>query len=97
MRRHSEGSGAGVVAACAAIEAEITDLADDEESGSDRLDHAGYHLLGLRTYFTAGVKDSLNRLRRILGGRWQQQPDLQQGTAIRIDILPALKDGDSYC
>jgi ribosome-binding ATPase YchF (GTP1/OBG family) len=53
---------------CAAIEAEIADLEDDEkqmfladlgleEPGLDRLIHAGYHLLGLQTYFTAGVKE----------------------------------------
>jgi ribosome-binding ATPase YchF (GTP1/OBG family) len=53
---------------CAAIEAEIADLADDEkqmfladmgleEPGLNRLIRAGYHLLGLQTYFTAGVKE----------------------------------------
>jgi ribosome-binding ATPase YchF (GTP1/OBG family) len=57
-----------VVAICAAIEAEIADLADDEkqmfladmgldEPGLNRLIRAGYHLLGLQTYFTAGVKE----------------------------------------
>jgi ribosome-binding ATPase YchF (GTP1/OBG family) len=28
-----------------------------EEPGLDRLVHTGYHLLGLQTYFTAGVKE----------------------------------------
>ena len=28
-----------------------------EEAGLDRLIHAGYHLLGLQTYFTAGEKE----------------------------------------
>jgi ribosome-binding ATPase YchF (GTP1/OBG family) len=53
---------------CAAIEAEIADLADDDkqmfladmgldEPGLNRLIRAGYHLLGLQTYFTAGVKE----------------------------------------
>jgi hypothetical protein len=57
-----------VVALCAAIEAEIADLADDEklmfladmglaEPGLNRLIRTGYHLLGLQTYFTAGVKE----------------------------------------
>ena len=52
----------------ASIEAEIADLADDEkqlfladlgleEPGLDRLIHTAYHLLGLQTYFTAGVKE----------------------------------------
>jgi GTP-binding protein YchF len=68
VREHAAREGAEVVAVCAAIEAEIADLADDEkeifladlgltEPGLDRLVHAGYHLLGLQTYFTAGVKE----------------------------------------
>jgi ribosome-binding ATPase YchF (GTP1/OBG family) len=59
---------AQVVAVCAAIEAEIADLDDEEkqisladlgleEPGLDRLIRAGYKLLGLQTYFTAGVKE----------------------------------------
>ena len=68
VRQHAATEGAEVVAVCAAIEAEIADLADDEkqlfladlglsEPGLDRLVHAGYHLLGLQTYFTAGPKE----------------------------------------
>ncbi|MBI5899391.1 MAG: redox-regulated ATPase YchF [Rhodocyclales bacterium] len=68
VRNHAEKEGADVVAVCAAIEAEIADLADDEkqmflvdmgldEPGLNRLIRAGYHLLGLQTYFTAGVKE----------------------------------------
>ncbi|MEO8409013.1 MAG: redox-regulated ATPase YchF [Propionivibrio sp.] len=68
VREHVAGEKAEVVAVCAAIEAEIADLEDDEkdlfladlglaEPGLDRLVHAGYHLLGLQTYFTAGVKE----------------------------------------
>jgi len=60
--------GADVVAICAAIEAEIADLADEDkqvfledmgmhEPGLNRLIRAAYHLLGLQTYFTAGVKE----------------------------------------
>jgi GTP-binding protein YchF len=59
---------AEVVAVCAAIEAEIADLEDDEkqmfladmgleEPGLNRLIRAAYKLLGLQTYFTAGVKE----------------------------------------
>ena len=57
-----------VVAICADIEAEIAELDDKDkqgfleemgqaESGLDRLINAGYSLLGLQTYFTAGVKE----------------------------------------
>jgi len=60
--------GAEMVPICADIEAEITELSIEEkaeflaemgqeESGLDRLIHAGYKLLGLQTYFTAGVKE----------------------------------------
>ena len=68
VRAHAATEKAEVVPVCASIEAEIADLADDEkqmfladlgleEPGLDRLIHAGYHLLGLQTYFTAGVKE----------------------------------------
>ncbi len=64
----AEGEGANVVAVCAAIEAEIAQLEDEEkdeflaelgldEPGLDRVVRAGYQLLGLETYFTAGVKE----------------------------------------
>tara|TARA_B100001057_G_scaffold494839_1_gene592289 strand:+ start:8323 stop:9477 length:1155 start_codon:yes stop_codon:yes gene_type:complete len=57
-----------VVAICAELEAEISGLASVEkieflkelgleESGLDRLTRAGYKLLGLQTYFTAGEKE----------------------------------------
>ncbi|NNF52532.1 MAG: redox-regulated ATPase YchF [Gammaproteobacteria bacterium] len=60
--------GAEVVAVCAAIEAEIAQLEDAdraeflaelglEEPGLDRVIRAGYRLLGLLTYFTAGEKE----------------------------------------
>jgi GTP-binding protein YchF len=60
--------GAQVVAVCAAIEAEISQLEDAdraeflkdlglEEPGLNRVIRAGYALLGLQTYFTAGEKE----------------------------------------
>ena len=60
--------GAQVVAICNKLEAEIAELEDDEkleflqdlgmeEPGLDRVIRAGYTLLGLQTYFTAGVKE----------------------------------------
>jgi len=68
VRAHAAQEKAEVVAVCAAIEAEIADLEDDEkqmfladmgleEPGLNRLIRAGYKLLGLQTYFTAGVKE----------------------------------------
>ena len=60
--------GAVVVPVCAAIESEIAELPDEEkgefladlglsEPGLNRVIRAGYNLLGLQTYFTAGVKE----------------------------------------
>ncbi len=65
VREQAAKEGADVVALCAAIEAEISVLEDDEkreflaeygleEPGLNRLIRAGYELLGLQTYFTAG-------------------------------------------
>ncbi|MFQ1063446.1 redox-regulated ATPase YchF [Bordetella trematum] len=59
---------APVVAICASIESEIVDLPDEdrqafladmgmEEPGLNRLIRAAFKLLGLQTYFTAGVKE----------------------------------------
>ncbi len=65
-RARSEG--AVVVPVCAAIEAEISQLDEADraeflkdlgldEPGLNRVIRAGYELLGLQTYFTAGVKE----------------------------------------
>lgn len=64
----AQKQGAEIVAVCAAMEAEIIQLDEDEraefleemgleEPGLNRVIRAGYHLLGLQTYFTAGVKE----------------------------------------
>ena len=68
VRRIAAGEGAEVVPVCAAVEAELADLTDAdraellrelglEEPGLHRLIRAGYRLLGLRTFFTAGPKE----------------------------------------
>ncbi|WP_412478816.1 redox-regulated ATPase YchF [Azonexus sp. IMCC34839] len=68
VEAHAAEEGSQVVALCASIEAEIADLDDADkveflesmglhEPGLDRLIRAGYQLLGLQTYFTAGVKE----------------------------------------
>jgi len=64
----SKAENAVVVAICNKLEAEIAELAPDEkmeflqdlgmtEPGLDRVIRGGYELLGLQTYFTAGVKE----------------------------------------
>ena len=68
VRKYAEAEKSPVVAVCAAIEAEIADLADEDkevfladmgmdEPGLNRVIRAGFKLLGLQTYFTAGVKE----------------------------------------
>ena len=68
VETHAANENAPVVAFCAAMEAEIADLPDEdktvfladmglEEPGLNRLIRAGYQLLGLQTYFTAGEKE----------------------------------------
>ncbi len=68
VRIRAEQEGAEVVAVCAAIEAEIVELDTSErqdylvamgleEPGLNRVIRAGYRLLGLQTFFTAGVKE----------------------------------------
>ena len=68
VREIAEKEGAAVVAVCAEMESEIAELDDDEreefmadmgieEPGLNRVINAGYALLHLQTYFTAGVKE----------------------------------------
>jgi len=67
VRELAESEGAVVVPVCASIESELSELDDDErdefleelgleEPGLNRVIRAGYDLLNLQTYFTAGVK-----------------------------------------
>jgi len=64
----AEEENAQLVVICNKLEAEIAELEDDEkeefledlgwdEAGLDRVIRAGYNLLNLHTYFTAGVKE----------------------------------------
>jgi len=65
---YAEAEGSVVVPVCAAIEAEMVELDEEdlkeflselglEEPGLNRVIRAGYALLNLQTYFTAGVKE----------------------------------------
>ena len=69
VKAYADQSGAGTVVISAAIEAEIAQLPPEEaadfldtmglsEAGLDRLIRAGYDLLDLITYFTAGPKEA---------------------------------------
>jgi GTP-binding protein YchF len=64
----ADAEGAIVVAVCAEIESELSEMEDEdrvefmadlglEEPGLNRVINAGYSLLHLQTYFTAGVKE----------------------------------------
>ncbi|MES2940719.1 MAG: redox-regulated ATPase YchF [Pseudomonadota bacterium] len=68
LREYADKQKAPVVVICAKIEAEIAEMADEdkelflaeigqEEPGLNRLIRAAFKLLGLQTYFTAGVKE----------------------------------------
>lgn len=68
VQQFADAEGSAVVPVCAAIEMEMVELAEDErqefladlgldEPGLNRVVRAGHRLLGLHTYFTAGVKE----------------------------------------
>ena len=68
LTAYAQTQNAPIVAICASIESEIADLEEVDkaefladmgmqEPGLDRLIRAAYKLLGLQTYFTAGVKE----------------------------------------
>lgn len=69
LKQHASSEGSSVVPVCAAIEADIAELDDADqaeflssmnldEPGLNRVIRAGYDLLGLETYFTAGPKEA---------------------------------------
>ncbi len=68
LTEYARSQNAPIIAICAAVEAEIAELDDEDrqaflndmgmdEPGLNRLIRAAYDLLGLQTYFTAGVKE----------------------------------------
>ena len=69
LQDYANQQGAGIVTICAAIESEIAELKQEEqkefletlnvsEPGLNRMIHAGYDLLSLETFFTAGPKEA---------------------------------------
>jgi ribosome-binding ATPase len=68
LREYAAKQNAPVVAICAKTEAELSEMSDEDramflsemgqdEPGLNRLIRAAFKLLGLQTYFTAGVKE----------------------------------------
>ncbi len=68
LKEYAAAQNAPVVAICAKTEAELSEMGDEDramflaemgqdEPGLNRLIRAGFSLLGLQTYFTAGVKE----------------------------------------
>jgi GTP-binding protein YchF len=68
LKEYAAKQNAPVVAICAKTEAELSEMSDEDramflsemgqdEPGLNRLIRAGFGLLGLQTYFTAGVKE----------------------------------------
>jgi GTP-binding protein YchF len=68
LRAYADSQNAPVVAICAKMEADMADMGDEDkalflsemgqtEPGLNRLIRAAFTLLGLQTYFTAGVKE----------------------------------------
>ncbi|MBF6632350.1 MAG: redox-regulated ATPase YchF [Comamonas sp.] len=68
LREYAAKQGAPVVAICAKIEADLSEMDDEDklmflaeigqdEPGLNRLIRSAFKLLGLQTYFTAGVKE----------------------------------------
>ena len=68
LKEYAAGQNAPVVAICAKMEADMAEMSDEDkaifleemgqtEPGLNRLIRAAFKLLGLQTYFTAGVKE----------------------------------------
>jgi ribosome-binding ATPase len=101
LREFAAAEGAEMVVICGKIESEIAELPAEEkadflagmgleESGLDRMIHAGYHLLGLITYFTAGVKEvrawTIPRGTRAPGAAGVIHTDFEKGF-IRAEVI----------
>lgn len=101
VTRIAQDEQAQVVPVCAAMEAELSllDAADQaeflasmglEEQGLNRVIRAGYELLGLQTFFTAGVKEvrawTVNRGATAPNGAGKIHTDFERGF-IRAEVI----------
>ena len=97
----AKNEGASVVAVCASVESEIALLEEDEklefmaamglkEPGLDRVIRAGYDLLGLQTFFTAGPKEvrawTVKKLATAPQGAGRIHTDFEKGF-IRAEVI----------
>ena len=101
VRAIAASEGAGVVVICGKLEAEIAELDGEEkqdfledmgleEAGLNRLIRSGYDLLGLITYFTAGVKEvrawTITRLTKAPQAAGVIHTDFEKGF-IRAEVI----------
>lgn len=102
LRAHAETEHAGIIAVCAQIEAELSDMAEEdkrafltdlgiEESGLDKLIRESYSLLGLISFLTAGPKEvrawTIRRGTRAPQAAGKIHSDFERGF-IRAEIVP---------
>lgn len=101
LRERALDEGAELVIICGSIESEVAELEGEDkadflrdlgfaESGLDRMIRAGYDLLGLITYFTAGVKEvrawTITRGTRAPGAAGVIHTDFEKGF-IRAEVI----------
>ncbi len=101
LKKFAEEENSGCLPICAGIEAEIAELSPEEkvefltdlgieESGLDRLVRAGYDLLGLISYLTAGPKEvrawTITRGTKAPGAAGKIHSDFERGF-IRAEII----------
>ncbi|WP_020395940.1 redox-regulated ATPase YchF [Thiolinea disciformis] len=101
VRKIAEAENAQVVPVCAAMEAELAQLDGPDqadflasmgltEPGLNRVIRAGYQLLGLQTFFTAGVKEvrawTVNRGASAPNGAGKIHSDFERGF-IRAEVI----------
>ena len=101
LKKFADAENSGCLPICAGIEAEIAELSPEEkaefltdlgieESGLDRLVRAGYDLLGLISYLTAGPKEvrawTITRGTKAPGAAGKIHSDFERGF-IRAEII----------